>query len=110
MSTGITLRPGRPEDAVRAAELLMLIGPEMLEYIFHDDSDRTHAVLERLYGWPRNEFTYEDTTMAVVEGQIAGLVQAADRKRRARNLWAIVPRYVQTMGLRVSFQRLPVHL
>ena len=107
MSTEITLRPGRPDDAARAAELIMLIGPEMINYIFHESGQRTQAMMQRLFAWPTNEFSYEDTTLAIVDGQIAGLVQSADRRRRTQNLWAIVPRYVQVMGLGASPRRLP---
>jgi len=107
MTPHIMLRPARPEDAARAAELIFMISNDKLNYIFHDDSARTQAVLQRLFAWKTNEFSYEDTVLAEVEGQIAGLVQAADRQRRAHNIWAIAPRYVQVMGLRASLQRLP---
>ena len=108
----IIIRQARPEDAVVAAELLLLTAEPLLRYLFYGDRSRTLRVLGELFAMRRNEFTYEDTYLAEVDSQVAGLIRFTNKRKARADNRGIVSRMIRVMPLLHILGRVPryVHL
>lgn len=67
----IIVRRGRPEDAQKFSELLLMAG-KLLPVLY---GKKTTQLVQSLFRQPQNLYSYEHTYFAEFEGKIAGMIQ-----------------------------------
>ena len=72
----ILIRPAVPGDAQVAGHLLYMTLGRTADYLLghHGQAGRAEQILSQLYALPRNRFSYQYADLAVVDGQVAGLL------------------------------------
>ena len=70
----ISLRPAKHEDALQAAELICLSMGEMAGHIFEGQTISIRETIRILFTRQSNRFGEANTTIAQVDGEIAGLL------------------------------------
>jgi hypothetical protein len=91
MNLEITVRQANPSDAAAAARLIYLTMGPLADYLLGlGDPARALAVLGGLFGRPRNRFSYQFTDLALVSGDVAGLLTSypEEEMRRPDLAWA----------------------
>ncbi|MDY6874312.1 MAG: GNAT family N-acetyltransferase [Chloroflexota bacterium] len=75
MREELTFRDAEPRDAHIAAPLIFDTFPKVATFIVGLGSDElAHTILERLFELPGHRLSYEETTMAVYQGRVIGLL------------------------------------
>ncbi len=85
ISSEIVLRQGRPEDCTAASELIYSTGPYFFDHVFGNDRMKTCQLLEYLYRKRSGIFSHRFSTVAELEGEVAGLVLGFDGWQRHRH-------------------------
>ena len=72
----ILIRPAVPGDAQVVGQLLYMTLGRTADYLLghHDQAGRAERILSQLYALPRNRFSYQYADLAVLDGQVAGLL------------------------------------
>lgn len=79
----IIIRPGRPADAEDFARLAMFTAPEYFGEIFGNDAV---SILKRLFGDPKNLFSYSHSYFMEVNGEVAGMTLFYDYDRKNKEV------------------------
>ncbi|MCB2209667.1 GNAT family N-acetyltransferase [bacterium] len=81
----LTFRAAEPRDAHIAAPLIFDTFPKIATFVVGlGNAELAHTILERLFVLPGHRFSYEETTMAVYQGRVVGLLLSypASRMRK----------------------------
>ena len=71
----IKVRAARPDDAGPCAMLIYMTMGAMADHLLGgDEAEQAKSILVRLFRRPLNRYSYEYTDLAIVEGEIAGLL------------------------------------
>ncbi len=73
--SAIQIRPAAPNDAQASTELIYMTMGSMADYLLgHDDATEAKGVISRLFQRDKNRYSYQYTDLALIDGQIAGLL------------------------------------
>jgi ribosomal protein S18 acetylase RimI-like enzyme len=100
MNLEITVRQANPSDAAAAARLIYLTMGPLADYLLGlGDPARVLAVLGGLFGRPRNRFSYQFTDLALVSGDVAGLLTSYPEEEMRRLDLGMGRQMMQILGM-----------
>ncbi|MBN2380000.1 GNAT family N-acetyltransferase [candidate division WOR-3 bacterium] len=109
MSESVILRPARPEDATKAAELIYTTGPKSFNLAF-GSYDRAIALIRRMFAEQDTIMSFNQATVAEFEGQTVGVLVLLDRKIERRTQARTGVELLKLSGPLFILFRFPVYL
>jgi ribosomal protein S18 acetylase RimI-like enzyme len=76
----VSIRQAVPDDAPAAARLIHLSGPGIHDCMYGGEVETGMRVIETVFRSPGALFSFENTKMAEIEGQVRGVLVTYDRK------------------------------
>ena len=78
MNDTVLIRPALPTDGNLAADLIFATGPDLFDFVFYRDKQKTLDLIKRLFAEETNSFSHSCAYIAELGGQPTGLVHVVD--------------------------------
>jgi ribosomal protein S18 acetylase RimI-like enzyme len=109
MGESVTLRPARPRDAGKAAELIYSTGPASFNLVF-GSRDKAVSIIRRMFAKPDTIMSFTHTTVAEFQGRTVGVLVLLDRKAERQTQVQSGAELLRIVGPLFLLFRLPIYL
>lgn len=109
MGESVTLRPARPRDAHKAAELIYSTGPASFNLVF-GSHDKAVSIIRRMFAKPGTIMSFTHTTVAKFQGRTVGVLILLDRKAERQTQVQTGAELLKIVGPLFLLFRLPIYL